>query len=202
MRIPNAVHESRGWVLSRIAADFDLLDVWALPVEGERDELVAFLEQMAGLDPLQSGALPSRVLFWVRLQIGQLLGWDDGDRRPIPGCTEVTLLDRLPADLDVSAELPAIGSRLSEVAGGFRPLFRTDDEWAAEISNATVHGVMQLTWVERDNGRYGANLAVYVKPRGLLGSAYMRLIDPFRQLIVYPSLLRHVGKSWESRFRG
>lgn len=199
MRVPNDVHQSRGWVMSRIAKDFDLLDVWELPVEGEREELATFLEQMATFDPLQGGALPSRFLFWVRQQLGDLLGWDGGEPRPIPGCIETSLRDRLPEDL---ADAPGVEYRLSELAEGFQPLFRTDDEWAAEISNATVHGVLQVTWVEREEGTYGANLAVYVKPRGLLGGAYLRLIDPFRHLVVYPALLRHVGQRWESRTQG
>ena len=34
------------------------------------------------------------------------------------------------------------------------PLFRTDNEFAAELSNQTVHGVMHLAWVDRGEGRY------------------------------------------------
>ena len=49
------------------------------------------------------------------------------------------------------------------------PLYRTDDEFAAEISNQTVHGVLHLAWVEQGDGRYQAQMAVYVKPRGRLG---------------------------------
>ena len=30
-------------------------------------------------------------------------------------------------------------------------------------------------------------MAVYVRPRGLLGKGYMALIKPFRYLIVYPA---------------
>jgi hypothetical protein len=32
-------------------------------------------------------------------------------------------------------------------------------------------------------------LAVYVRPHGRLGRAYLRLIEPFRRWVVYPSLL-------------
>jgi len=32
-------------------------------------------------------------------------------------------------------------------------------------------------------------VAVYVRPKGSLGSAYMRLIDPFRRAVIYPGLL-------------
>ena len=50
----------------------------------------------------------------------------------------------------------------------FVPLYRTDDEFAAEISNQTVHGVMHLAWVDQGEGRYQGQMAVYVKPRGAL----------------------------------
>lgn len=79
------------------------------------------------------------------------------------------------------------------------PLYRTDDEWAAEISNETVHGVVHLAWVSRGEGRYRGQMAVYVKPRGLLGEAYMRMIEPFRRFIVYPALMRQIGRAWEAR---
>jgi hypothetical protein len=195
MRVPNAVHEQRSWVMGRIAPDFRLMDVWELPVEGGREQFAEFLETMASFDVTHEGSSASRFLFWVRLRLGQLLGWDDGVARPIPGCTETSLADRLPAELRGTAQAPVINPVMQEAAGGFQPLFRTDDEWAAEISNATVHGVMQVTWVPVGE-RFRAHMAVYVKPRGLMGQAYLRLIDPFRHVIVYPSLLKQVGRRW------
>ena len=33
-------------------------------------------------------------------------------------------------------------------------------------------------------------MAVLVKPNGLLGTAYMAAIKPFRHLLVYPALMR------------
>ena len=79
------------------------------------------------------------------------------------------------------------------------PLYRTDTEFAAEVSNRTVHGVMHLAWVEQGEGRYQAQMAVYVKPRGLFGKGYMALIKPFRYLIVYPALTRQTERMWNSR---
>ena len=52
----------------------------------------------------------------------------------------------------------------------FVPLYRTDDEFAAEISNQTVHGVMHLAWVPTGRAPgHEAQMAVYVKPRGRFG---------------------------------
>jgi len=41
---------------------------------------------------------------------------------------------------------------------------------------------------------------VYVRSVGRLTPVYMALIDPFRRLIVYPSLLRSVRATWNRAF--
>jgi len=41
---------------------------------------------------------------------------------------------------------------------------------------------------------------VYVRRVGRLTPVYMALIDPFRKLIVYPSLLRSVRTTWNQTF--
>jgi hypothetical protein len=186
-------------VISDVAPDFELLDAWALPVEGDREEFPRFLEAVAGLDPAAADDRLTRALFALRLRIGAILHWDDTtSRRTIPGCSETGLAQRLPEELRDSAAnahvTPAIAA-----AHGFRPLYLTDDEWAAEISNATVHGVLQLGWVRQPNGRYRAQLGIYVKTRGVLGRAYLKVIEPFRHLVVYPALTRQVGRAWEAR---
>jgi hypothetical protein len=71
----------------------------------------------------------------------------------------------------------------------FTELYRTDDEWAAETVNKTVHGILHLG--RTAEGR--VQLAVLVKPNGLFGRAYLLAIRPFRHLIVYPILLREAG---------
>jgi hypothetical protein len=42
-------------------------------------------------------------------------------------------------------------------------------------------------------------MGVYVRARGLLGEAYMKLISPFRHLIVYPALMRQIDRAWQQR---
>ena len=81
----------------------------------------------------------------------------------------------------------------------FVPLYRTDSEFAAEVSNQTVHGVMHLAWVDQGEGRYQGQMAVYVKPRGPFGKGYMALIKPFRYWIVYPALTRQTERTWNRR---
>jgi hypothetical protein len=188
-------------VIAQIAPDFKLLDAWALPVQGGRDEMESFLEGFASFDPERAGSAVSRALFRLRLRLGTLFGWDDpGKERPIPGCTEKTLSARLPDSLrESAAKGPAIGAAMSRIAGGFVPLFRTDDEWAAEISNDTVHGVLHLGSVDQGEGCYRLQMGVYVKPRGRIGEIYLKIIEPFRHYIVYPALMRQIGRAWEAR---
>ena len=92
-----------------------------------------------------------------------------------------TLRDRLPADLRDIASGPDFD------ALPFKTLYLLDDEWAGEIANRTVHGVMHVGWVPDDAGGYRGQMAVLVKRNGLLGAAYMAAITPFRYLIVYPT---------------
>lgn len=191
MRVPNADHSAHPWVIEQIAPDFTLLDAWALPVHGRREDFASFLEVGAAVDPARASSTPTRALFAVRARLGEWFRWDDApNTRLIPGCAETTLAARLPAQLRNSAGAVAAN------AHGFVPLYRTDTEYAAELSNATVHGVLQLAWVEERSDRYRGQLAVYVKPRGVFGSAYLRLIAPFRHLVVYPALTRQMGIAW------
>ena len=200
MRLANSAHEAHPWVIAQIAPDFTLLDVWALPVRGGPDDWDSALELLASFDPDTVECAASRALFRLRFRLGAWFGWDDATKkRPIPGCTETTLSARLPDDLRGSVKSSVNGTAAQRAAGGFTPLYRTRDEWAAEISNATVHGVVHLAWVEQGRGRYRGQMGVYVKPRGKLGEIYLMLIQPFRHLIVYPALMHQIGRAWEAR---
>jgi Protein of unknown function (DUF2867) len=200
VRLPRADHEKHGWVIGEIAPDFDLLDVWALPVEGALEDFDEVVDVLTSWEPGRSDSRASRLLFAVRYRLGAIFGWDkDTNTLPIPGCDETTLRDRLPDELrDSVAARPLLDPDHPEV-GGFLPIYRTDREWAAELSNHTVHGVLQLGWVEHEPGRYRAQMGVYVKPRGWFGPAYLELISPFRHWIVYPALMRQIERRWANR---
>src|SRR5205807_8226507 len=115
------------------------------------------------------------------------------------GCTEMNVDAWLYNDRRGSESAARNSWEMHQAADGFIPLYRTDDVRAAENSIATVHGVLHLAWVEEGGGRHRAHMAVYVKPRGRLGKTYMMLIGPFRHLIVYPSLMRAIGRAWDAR---
>ena len=194
MRLPNSAHESRRWRIAEIAHDFKLEDVWALPARGGAEDLGALIEVMSSLDPANRGSVATRMLFSLRYRVGGWFGWDDAGRElAIPGDPETTLSARLPVDLRDTVENRARGSY------GFRPLYRTDVEWAAEVSNRTVHAVMHLGWVEQEEGAYQGQMGVYVKPRGRFGAGYMALIRPFRHRVVYPALMRQIEREWNAR---
>jgi hypothetical protein len=198
--------EAHPWRISEVVPDFTLEDVWALPVEGGAGEFPALLELMASLDPAQSDSRATRALWRLRDLLGAWFGIGrttiraDGvptapvGELPIPDSAETSLAERLPEDLRGTA----IGEDLARLSL-FSPLYRTDVEAAAEISNQTVHGVMHLAWVDRGEGRFQGQMAVYVKPRGRLGQGYMELIKPFRHWIVYPALMRQLERTWRRR---
>jgi len=194
MRLSNSEHESHAWRICEVAPDFRLEDAWALPAQGGADDFATLLDVMASLDPANGGSFATRALFSIRYRLGGWFGWDDAPRpSAIPDSTESTLSARLPEDLRNTAA----GLDLSSY--GFLPLYRTDMEWAAELSNRTVHAVMHLAWVDRGAGRYQGQMGVYVKPRGRFGAAYMALIAPFRHRIVYPALMRQIERAWNAR---
>jgi Protein of unknown function (DUF2867) len=193
MRLPNSAHTGRPWRIHELTAGFRLEDVWALPTPGGPDDFPRLVETLPRLlQGVASGARTqdstraARALWVIRWKLGALLGWDDPDDDHDSG--RPTLRDRLPADL---REVPP-GPDLPR----FTSLYMLEDEWAAEIVNRTVHGVMHLGWVPDGAGGYRGEMAVYVKPDGLLGTVYMAAIKPFRHLIVYPPMLRQIGRGW------
>ena len=192
MKLSNQEHAALPWRMGEIAPDFKLLDAWALPATGRRDEFEDLQALFIGLDPADDrGSILSRFLFATRDRLGRWFGWDEQAKDlPIPGCTETSLRERLPADLP-----PLDGVALTR----FRPVFGTDTEWVAELSNATVHAALQLGWVAEDGAHYRGRLGVYVKPRGRFGGLYLAAIAPFRHVVVYPALMRRIGRAWESR---
>jgi hypothetical protein len=197
MRLPNAAHESHPWRIREVAPDFRLEDVWELPAQGGAEDFSTLLEVMGSLDPADGKSCATRALFSIRWRVGGWLGWDDAPRPlAIPDDNETTLTARLPEDLrNTATDLDL----RSTTARRFTPLYRTDVESAAELSNRTVHAVMHLAWIDKGEGVYQGQMAVYVKPRGRLGTAYMAAIAPFRHRVVYPALMRQIEQAWKAR---
>ncbi len=198
-RIANSVHEAGPWRIREIVPDFPLEDAWEMPVTGRAADFPRVIKLLAEADPANAESLPTRFLWRLRdrlgkwFDLGRIASSSNGDGPPIPGSGETSLAGRLPEDLRGSAADVDFGSL------PFLPLYRTADEFAAEIGNQTMHGVMHLAWSPRGADTFQLEMAVYVKPRGRLGAAYMALIKPFRHLIVYPALMRQTERTWASR---
>jgi hypothetical protein len=194
MKLPNAEHTARPWRIHEFTADFRLLDVWALPTPGGHDDFPLLVRLWNTFEPLKSSSWAVRMLFAIRLVLGQLLQWDDPDTdRARP---RSTLRDRLPTDL---RENPATDSSAGPSASPFQVVYETDNEWAAELINRTFHGIVHLGWVSDRAGGYRGQLAILVKPNGLFGTAYLVAIAPFRYLIVYPRMLAELEQKWSAQ---
>jgi hypothetical protein len=190
MRLPDTAHSSRPWRIHELLPDFLLEDVWALPTPGGPEDFRRLVEQIAAGSSSQ-GSRAARALWAIRWKVGELLGLDGPDAGL--ACRVSTLRDRLPADL---REGPS-GPDFDELP--FVSLYLLGDEWAAEIANRTMHGVMHIGWVPDGTGSYRGQMAVLVKRNGLLGTAYMAAIRPFRHLIVYPQMMRALEREWWER---
>ena len=189
-KLPNTAHTSLPWRIHELTRDFRVLDVWALPTPGGPNDFPRLVRLFASLDPSQSSTGAVRALFAIRWRLGELLGWDSPDAgldSRVP-----TLRDRLPPDLREAPSGPE-----SETLP-FTPLYLLGDEWAAEVANRTVHGVVHLGWVPDGSGGHRGQMAVIVKPNGLLGTGYLAAIRPFRHLIVYPQMMRDIEREWRA----
>ena len=186
IRLPDSAHTSKPWRIHEIAPDFRIEDVWGMPVDLDPRQFPRVVEVMAGFDTDRSSSRTVRALFALRWKLGELFGWDQeqtgvGSRVP-------TLRDRLPADLRDGPHGPEFDSL------PFTPLYMLDDEFAAEVANETMHGVMHIGLVPDGNGGHRGQMAVLVKPNGFFGKAYMAAIRPFRHLLVYPPLFRDLER--------
>ncbi|MDG4864463.1 DUF2867 domain-containing protein [Streptomyces sp. T-3] len=190
MKLPDTAHTSRPWRIHEITPDFRLYDVWALPTPGGPDDFPRLIRQTSVGDTSDNPSWIARTLFTIRWKLGKLFGWDDPDAGV--GARVATLRDRLPDDLRDGPRGPEF-DRLP-----FTSVYLTENEWASEMSNRTMHGVMHLSWVEDGSGGHRGQMAVLVKPNGLFGKAYMGLIAPFRHVLVYPPLMRGIAQEWQA----
>jgi hypothetical protein len=179
-QLPLRVHE--------FLAGVPLHDVWAVDLRSPRsgitlDEFLrAANEQPFTPSPVVRGLLQ------LRFFIGRLFAWD----RPRPSLQAApTFADRLTdADRARSLTPPGVSER------PFQVVYRFENEKLVELVNRTVHAAALTALVETANN-YRLYFAVYVRSVGRFTPFYMAAINPFRKLIVYPSLLRSVRANWD-----
>ncbi len=198
-RLPLRVHA--------FLAGVPLHDVWAIDLPRTRsgitlDEFLrtASARSQVGCDCCENdrtrkGSLLTRspvvrTLLNIRFFVGRLLGWD---REPASTAWE-TFTTRL-TTADRSKSLVPAGTR----EGLFRVVYGFENEQLLELINRTAHAAALSALVETANG-YRFYFGVYVQNVGRFTPVYMALVDPFRKLIVYPSLLRSVRAGWNQAF--
>jgi hypothetical protein len=201
MRILNEEHRGRRWRIDEVASDFELQDVWSMPATGIEQQFPEFVALLAPERPPESGSKaekgsgPTRWLFSLRMWLGRVFKWDrDINRLPIPGCRETSVRERLPEAERVELPPP------SDFPLTLRPVYQDQREAFFELSNDTVHALIQYSWVP-EGTHHRARMAVYTKTRGGFGRAYLAVIAPFRRYVLYPVILRHIGAKWRAAGR-
>ena len=177
-RVPLRAHD--------FLAGVPLHDVWAIDLPHTRSGITQneFLTSASGRPRTLSPA--TRALVKIRLFAGRLLGWD---REPDASAWE-TFATRLTTD-DRTKSLTPAGTR----EGPFRVVYRFENEQLLELINRTAHAAAVSALVETASA-YRYYFGVYVRNVSRFTPVYLALIDPFRRLIVYPSLLRSIHTSW------
>jgi hypothetical protein len=167
-------------------AGVPLHDAWVVDLPRTRSGITLdeFLRAAKGrrrtISPL------ARALMSVRFFLGRVFGWD---REPAAFAGE-TFATRLTVS-DLSMSLVPAGTH----DGIFRVVYRFENEQLLELMNSTAHGAMLSALFETSTA-YRFYLGVYVRKASRFTSIYIALIDPFRKLVVYPSLLRSVYETW------
>jgi hypothetical protein len=181
-RLPLRVHD--------FLAGVPLHDVWAVDLPRTRSGITLdeYL-RTAGGRPFTLSPIV-RALLNIRLFVGRSLGWD---REPAATAWE-TFATRL-TTADRSKSLAPAGTR----EGLFRVVYRFENEQLLELINRTAHAAALSALVETASA-YRFYFGVYVRSVSRFTPVYMALIEPFRKLVVYPSLLRSVRANWNRTF--
>lgn len=187
MRVTPAEYERIGLRAHALLAGVPLHDVWAVDLPGGGPaRSVVDLRALLAPGNLAATNAAVRILFGLRARLGRIFGWD---REP-PRSDAESFVHRLSV-ADRESSLVAPGTR----EGAFRVLYVSPRESISEIRNATVHAFSVFALLERGSG-YRLYWSIYVRPVGRITGWYMRAIDPFRRVVIYPAALRHIRAAW------
>lgn len=172
-------------------ADVPLHDVWRMTLRGGGPDrtVLDFKGLMAGSTERQPNPAV-RGLFALRGWLGRAFGWDDPQDPRQPPSYQDHLTE---ADRGRTLEPPGSGEF-------FQVLYTFERETLAEIRNRTVHAFVCFAIAPDAGDDWRGYMAVYVKPVGVITRAYMSMIDPFRRLIIYPSLIRQLERRWAAQY--
>ena len=169
-----------------LLSDAPLHDVWVMQLRGGDaptiEDIRAILTEdtFSQANPIVLGLIAFRTL------LGNVFGWDEDTCED----TASSYVHRL-TDVDRQR------SQLPPEPNGF--IYAFADEALAEIYNCTVHAFLAWAWKPGADSHH-LYWAIYVKPVSDFTPRYMALIDPFRRLFIYPSIIRRVEQRWAARW--
>lgn len=190
-RVEPAEFESLPLEAFRFIQGFALHDVWLVELEGAESCTVPGLRRLVSPERLRTLNPIVRTLFFCRSVLGRLFDLDTTSdevltRRP---------LEHVPSRLSTASAVPP-----GTPAGPFQTLYLLPDEAAYQVVNATVHAILVVAVTASGSG-HRFFWATYVKPVGRITSFYLRVIDPFRRIIVYPGLESWLKRAWQQKRR-
>jgi hypothetical protein len=173
-------------------SDVPLHDVWRIQLRRGGPNLTVPDVLRAFVDVASSGVGPvARALFGLRSMLGRAFGWD----REVADAAARSYLNRL-SDDDRARSLEAPGSKRFF----WTTLYTFEREGVGEVINRTVHSFLLFALVPTAGG-HTLYWATYVKPVSRFTPYYMASIDPFRRLLIYPSLIRRFEETWNAAAR-
>ena len=190
-RVDPTEYESLPLQVFQLVQGFALHDVWLVELEDAPACALQDLRSLMTPESLRSLNPVVRSLFFLRSVLGRIFRLDSTPATE----SSVGLIERVPAAL-ADASLVPPGTQ----EGPFQTLYALPNEAAYQALNATVHAVLSVAVIKYRSG-YRFFWATYVKPVGRITSFYMRLIDPFRRIVVYPGLESWLKRKWQTHRR-
>lgn len=191
MRVPKEQFGALALEAHALLADVPLRDVTAIDLPGGGDgRTVSDVQALLRAAPRVATPAAVRALLAVRFAVGRLLGWDSAAHAD----PRSSFVPRVGAALRARSRVPP-----GTMQGPFTMLYVLEGESLAEARNATVHAFLCAA-LERTASGYRYYWGVYVAPVSWFTPVYMALIEPFRRLVVYPSLFRGIRRAWIDRY--
>lgn len=191
MKISAVSHKNQPWIAHQLLDDFRIEDVWQLPIAVKEEDNVDKILEAFVLAIAQIGKKGvAGQLFKLRTWLGKIFHWEN---EPVtranvkPGLIKIryAMLEKRSPD-----DLPKGGF------DHFDLVYQLNNESLLEIENKTVQAALHFGKISNGD-KLSAQMAIYVKPNGWFGDAYMLAIKPFRHFIVYPTLLKALARQWQ-----
>jgi len=192
MQISKTEYQRKALRVHKMLADVSLHDVWVFQLSaGCGDHKLRDFRTLWSEKHIQDLSPAVKQLFKLRNILGDLLGWDNANQQN----TASSYAGRLTKnELDHSLVQPG-----TPLIGSFHALYEFENEALDEIVNATVHA-FSLMAMERTAEGYRIYWAIYIKNTSQLTPVYMKVIDPFRKLFVYPAIINKLEQTWKIKY--